>query len=388
MKPSFPDFPKQEFEHRYARARAMMAEQDIDALFITEKLNYAYLSGHRSCQNPIDKIRSYMFILPKDDEPTLITMPFEVAQVEETTYIDRIKTIGGLTGHPEFIIDTLMSLGLGKARVGAELGREQYLGTNVLSLRQIMDGLSEAEFVDAAQILLDLRVVKTPLEIEYCRRSAEINAQAQVHTFENIRAGMTENEVANVLRARLFETGAEDLTLLCVVSGATPSTGIVLLPTDRVLQKGETVGLDVGITYKGYCSDLARTASVGAPSEELSEFYGWVMSLRRSCDAKLRAGNSAADVIAVCDEYLAAREMKTMGVGRVGHGVGVETTEYPSLAAFEKVPFKNGMVFACNPNFANHFGFINAEDNWAITDGEPDLLSDPMAKLEIPVVDG
>jgi len=388
MSPTYPDFPREEFEHRYARAREMMAEADIDALLVTEKLNYAYFSGHRSCQNPIDKIRSYMFILPKDDAPTLITMPFEVAQVEQTTYVENIKTIGGLTGHPEFIAETLTSLGLGKARIGVELGREQYLGISYLGLQEVMAALPLADFVDAAQILLDLRVVKSPAEVAYCRRAAEINAQAQADTFAKVRAGMTENEVAAMLRTRLFETGAEDLTLLCVVSGATPSTGIVLLPTDRVLQKGETVGFDVGITYKGYCSDLARTASIGAPSDELDEFYAWMMDLRHDCNMQLRPGKNPADVVGVCDDYLSKRKMKTMGVGRVGHGVGVETTEYPSLAAFEEITFETGMVFACNPNFANHLGFINAEDNWAITDSEPDLLSDPIASPRIPVVDG
>lgn len=385
MSPQFPDFPKEEFEDRYARARALMAERDIDALFITEKLNYGYFSGHRSCQNPIDKIRSYMFILPKDDEPVLITMPFEVMQVEQTTYIRNVRTIGGLTGHPEFIVNTFRSLGLGKARIGAELGREQYLGTSYLAMNEIINGLPEAEFVDAAQLILDLRVIKSPREIAYMRRASEITAQTQKEMFEEVNAGMTENEIAVRLRTRLFEKGAEDVTLLCVVSG--PSTeGICLLPTDRVVRKGDTLGFDVGISYRGYCCDMARTASVGRPSNELSEFYGWMMQLRHDCNMQLRAGNSPADVVAVCDGYLSERGLATMGVGRVGHGVGVETTEYPSLAAFEKVTFRKNMVFACNPNFANHLGFLNAEDNWVVTDGDPELLTNPIAEPEIPVV--
>jgi Xaa-Pro aminopeptidase len=386
MTPTHADFPKAEFDARYSRARAMMAEQNIDALLITERLNYQYFSGHRSCQNPIDKIRSYMFVLPKDDEPTLITMPFEVAQVEVTTYVENIKTIGGLTGHPEFIVETLKGMGLGNARIGTELGREQYLGISYNGLNEIMGMMSGAEFVDAAPILLQLRVVKSPLEIEYLRASAQINAQAQLDTYPHVRPGMTENEVARILRARLFEMGAEDLTLLCVTAGAAPSTGMVLLPTDRVVEEGESLGFDVGITYKGYCSDLARTASVGEPSEELDEFYGWMMELRHACNMQLRPGRKPADLINVMTEMLDARGMQTAGVGRVGHGVGVETTEYPSLAAFEDVTFEKGMVFACNPNFANHLGFINAEDNWAIADDEPDLLSHPIAQSRIPVI--
>ena len=385
MPPEFPDFPKEEFEKRYARTRALMAEQDIDALFVTEKLNYAYFSGHRSCQNPIDKIRSYMFILPKDDDPVLITMPFEVMQVEQCTYVEKIRTIGGLTGHPEFLIDTFRSLGLAGARIGAELGREQYLGTSFLAMNEIMNGLPRARFVDASRIILEVRVIKSPAEIEYCRKAAKMTAEAEKEIFEEVHAGMTENEIAVKLRTRLFEKGAEDLTLLCVVSG--PSTGgICLLPTDRVVRKGETLGFDCGVSYRGYCCDMARTASVGEPSEELREFYEWMMKLRHDCNMTLRPGKSPRDLVGVVDRYLDERGLKTMGVGRVGHGVGVETTEYPSLAAFEDLTFRKGMVFACNPNFANHLGFLNAEDNWAITDDDPDLLTDPIAPMQIPVV--
>ena len=311
-------------------------------------------------------------------------MPFEVTQVEQTTFIDRIRTTSGLTGHPEFIIDTLKDLGLSKARIGAELGREQYLGISYLGLDQIMRGLSEAEFFDAADLILKTRVIKSPLEIEYLRRAARISAQAQKDTFAAIHAGMTERQIAQILRERLMELGAEKLSLLCVVAGPSEG-GICLLPTDRVVKPGETIGFDVGVSYRGYWSDLARTASVGEPSAELDEFYAWMMTLRHECNMRLQPGRTPADVITVCNRMLSERGLSTMGVGRIGHGVGIETTEYPSLAAFEDITFEKGMVFACNPNFANRLGFINAEDNWAIDSGGPDLLSDPIAENRIPV---
>ena len=386
MTPLYPDFPREEFDARHSCARAMMDERGIDALLITERLNYQYFSGHRSEQNAVDKIRSYMFILRRDDDPILITMPFEVAQVEQTTFISDIRTTGALTGHPEFVAGILEQSGLGSGRIGAELGREQYLGISYLGLQEVMSLLPRAEFVDAADLLLRLRVRKSPQEVAYMRRAAEINAQAQRNAFARVHAGMTENEVAQLLRESLIEHGAERLSLLCVVSGPTPSTGIVLLPTDRVIQAGETVGFDVGVSYRGYWSDIARTASVGPPSAELDEFYGWMMELRHACDRQLRPGGSPAEVIRTCDRILNVRGMKTMGVGRIGHGVGIETTEYPSLAAFEDIRFEEGMVFACNPNFANHLGFINAEDNWAIGAEGPGLLSAPIAEDRIPIV--
>ncbi len=386
MGPEFADFPREEFEDRYARTRARMADRKIDALLVTERLNYQYYSGHRSEQCAVDKIRPYMFILPRDDDPVLITMPFEVAQVEQTCFVTDIRTTGGLTGHPEFIAGVLRDVGLATARIGCELGREQYLGISHLGFQEMVNDLSSAEFVDAADIILAVRNVKSSLEIDYLRRAGIISAEAQARTFGEVHAGMTENQVARVLRRNLIEGGAEKLSLLCVLSGANEK-GIVLLPTDRVIRKGETLGFDVGVSYRGYWSDLARTASIGPPSEELTEFYQWMMRLRHDCNMQLRAGNRPADVIAVVDSYLEARGLKTMGVGRVGHGVGIETTEFPSLAAFEDVTFEAGNVFACNPNFANHLGFINAEDNWAVTSSDPDLLSAPAAQFDIPVIE-
>ena len=386
MAPEYADFPREEFEARYARTRALMAEMSLDALLVTERLNYQYYSGHRSEQCAVDKIRSYMFILPMDGDPTLITMPFEVAQVEQTSFVTDVRTTGSLTGHPEFVAGVLRDLGLSRARIGCELGREQYLGISYLGFRDVTKGLPQAEFVDAADIILAVRNVKSPREIAYIREAAAISAEAQAMTFKHVRAGMTENEVARILRRNLVAGGAEKISLLCVLSGAN-DRGIVLLPTDRVIREGETLGFDVGVSYRGYWSDLARTASVGPPSDELAEFYGWMMQLRHDCNQQLRAGNSPSDVVRVVDGYLSDRGLRTMGVGRVGHGVGIETTEYPSLAAFEDIVFEAGNVFACNPNFSNHLGFINAEDNWAVTDGDPDLLSAPAAEWEIPVVD-
>ena len=85
---------------------------------------------------------SITFILPKDDEPTLITIPFEIAQVEQTTYFKKFFTTSALFGHPEFISNTLKKIGLGNAVIGAELGTEQYLGMSYLGFQEIEKHLS------------------------------------------------------------------------------------------------------------------------------------------------------------------------------------------------------------------------------------------------------
>jgi Xaa-Pro aminopeptidase len=384
--PAYPDFPAEEYEQRFARARGLMEEANLDGLLITDELNYVYFTGHRSQQNPIDKIRPYVYVLPRERDGVLITMPFETEQVRNTTWVDDVR-LAGLTNRADEIAAVLKDMGLANGRIGAELGSHQYLGISYNEFSEVQQELPNAEFADAAQVLLRLRAVKSPLEVEYLRRAAEIVATAQADTFAYISAGITELEVMRKLRTRLAELGGENVTFMWVVSTVNPSLGAMNgIATDRKLKPGDMLSLDCGVEYHGYCSDIARCASVGEPSDEVAGFYIWMMEVRHKCNDLLRAGNTPRDVVTTCREAIAERGLETTGVGRIGHGVGLQSTEFPSLAIDEDIIFQPGMVFACNPNFVRPFGFVNCEDEWLVGSGAPALLSAPIAPNEIPVI--
>jgi Xaa-Pro aminopeptidase len=378
MTPLYSDFNREEFDSRYARARSMMAEQNLDALLITERTNYIYFTGHRSCQNPIDKIRPFVFILPRDGDPIMIFAAFECAQVQQTVFVKDIRPFGALLDQAKFIVEALKDAGLTRGRIGCELGREQYLGISWELFGQIKQSLSDAQFVDASGVILALRVIKSPTELQYLREASRITVTAELETAAAMRIGMTEREVAHMLREALMKHGAEEITFLCVISPVPGYRGICPLPTDRTIGPDELIGFDVGVSYRGYCSDIARSIFTGEPSVELLEFYGWMMDVQRACIDMLSPGRTPRDVIRVCNSMLAERKQPTMGAGRIGHGVGLESTEYPSLAEFEQIEFQPGMVFACNPNFVNRFGFVNSEDNWFIDDKGAKPLSEPI----------
>jgi Xaa-Pro aminopeptidase len=208
------------------------------------------------------------------------------------------------------------------------------------------------------------------------RKAASIVAQAELDTFGQIRRGMTEIEIMRLFRTRVAELGGENVTFLWVVSSG---TGFVAQPTEYRIQPGDIVTIDSGVRYRGYASDISRSAALGEPSAEVEEFYQWLMDLRRSCIDKLRAGNMPQDVLEVCLDIVQRRGIELNAVGRIGHGVGLESTEYPSIAKEENINLEPGMVFTCNPNFLKEFGWLNSEDEWLITDGEPELLSAPIA---------
>jgi Xaa-Pro aminopeptidase len=365
-----------------------MEEAGLDALLVTDELNYIYFTGHRSQQNPIDKIRPYVFILPRGGDGTLLTMPFEVQQVRETTWIDDVRE-GRLSGNVDLLASILEQKGLSHARIGAELGSHQYLGLSFNEFGELRQALPSAEFADASSVFLQLRAIKSPRELEYLRKAAEIAAAAETDTLASIRAGMTELDVMRRLRIRMAELGGERVTFMWVVTRCQAGPGgggMNGIATERVLEPGDMLSLDAGVEYHGYCSDIARCASVGEPRDDVAEFYAWMMDIRERCKDQLRAGKRPIDVVAPCVEAIAERGLETLGNGRIGHGVGLQSTEYPSLSEDEPVLFEPGMVFACNPNFIRPFGFVNSEDEWVVTDGDPELLSPPIATTDLAVI--
>jgi Xaa-Pro aminopeptidase len=381
----YADFPQAEYLDRWDRARGRMRAEGIDALLITEEKNYIYFTGHRSQQNPIDKIRPYLFVLPLEGRPVAIVMPFEEGFVRLGTWVEEVRTYD-LRRHLEVVVATLTELGLAEARIGAELGREQYLEITHHDFLELERRLPRARFVDAAEILLGLRVVKSPAEVALCRAAAEMTARAMERTFPALREGMTEREAARILRTTLMDEGAEAITFLDIGAGTDFSRGRITCATDRRLQRGDTLTIDTGIEVKGYCSDVTRMAIVGRPSREQLDMYRTMLEVQRACFAALRPGNRAEDAMKVCREELARRDLRTQMVGRIGHGVGLESTEYPSLGLGETIVLEPGMIFACNPNYVTAIGYFNSEENLVITPEGNDLLSRPGARDEVVVI--
>jgi Xaa-Pro aminopeptidase len=348
-------------------------------------MNYLYFTGHRSQQNPIDKIRPYVFLLPRDGDPVCFVMPFEEGHIQLTTWVDEVQTYQ-LFKHNEVIAATMADRGLSRGRIGCELGREQFLGVNYDDFTELTGMLPDAEFVDASPIFLRLRVIKSPAEVERIRTSSVITARALDQTFGMVKPGMTNLEVAQLVRRFIVEGGGERATFLAVASGHDFTKGKITVPTPRRLEVGDTLTVDTGTELRGYASDVCRTAVIGQATQQQKDMYRFVAELNRTCYEVFQPGALCEDVALTCLREIERVGRKTQSVGRIGHGVGCETTEFPSLAVGEKVAMEPGMVFACNPNFVTEFGFFNMEENLVVTESGYEYLSDPLASPDLPVL--
>jgi Xaa-Pro aminopeptidase len=383
--PLYPDFPKEEYDHRLRRARSLMEAQKLDALLVTQWANYVYYTGHRSPQKPGDKIRPYIVLLRRDGDPAIFVMPFELGHVKMTSWYQDVRTYE-LLKHNDVLETALREFNLVKSHIGCELGREQYLELSYNDFTDLKNRLPQAAFVDASQVFLSVRAVKSPAEIERCRGVMHITSQAMRRVFSEVKPGMTNLEVGRLVRRFVVEEGAERTVSLAVASGFDLSKGKVSVPVPRVLEVGDTLTIDTAAELQGYVSDVCWTGVIARASQQQRDMYKFAIDLNHKCYEALRPGNLCEDVVLTCRKELERLGRKLQGVGRIGHGVGREGTEYPSLAMGEKTPLEPGMVFACNPNFTTEFGFFNIEEDLAVTDKGSEILTGPLAPAELPVL--
>ena len=379
--PAAPDFPREEFEQRYERARNLMARDNFDALFVTAPMNYIYLTGHRSDQITDQKIRPFVFLLPLDGDPLCFVAEFETKNLLRTTWLGERARTFGLFKHNEVIADGLREAGLEDGRIGCELGREQHLGMSFLDFLELQAQLPGARFDDASLAVLTTRATKSTLEIDRIREAARVTAEGIAQVLPDLAVGMTDVEIRRRVRLAILALGAEQVPSVHVTIGR----DFVAEPTGRgEIRSGDTVTIDTSAEFEGYMSDVTRTAVVGDATDAQREMYAYSIELNHVCYGAFRPGATCADVnIAAQEELARSGRAGRKSVGRIGHGVGVDYLEYPSLAATEDVVLEKGMVFACNPNFMTDYGFFNIEENLVITADGHEILSNPMAPREL-----
>jgi Xaa-Pro aminopeptidase len=315
----------------------------------------------------------------------VFVMGFEEGHVKLTTWVRDVRTYN-LFQHNDVIMDTLRELGLERGKIGCELGREQYLEVSHNDFMALQSGMSDAAFVDASDILLSLRVIKSPAEIARCRASSLNVGRVLDQVFGEVRVGMTNTEIAQLTRSMLVAGGAQHVPFMALASGHDFTKGKITVPVPRRIEKGDTLTIDTAAEMDGYTSDIARTVVIGQASQRQKDMYRFVIDLNHTCYDAIRAGNQCGDVVRAAMAEINRRGFKSQAVGRIGHGVGCEATEFPSLALTEKVVIEAGMIFACNPNFVTEYGFFNSEENLVVTDTGIDFLSHPTAPTDLRIV--
>ena len=320
--------------NHFAKIAAELDAAGLDAVLLTEEANRFYASGFHSAGTDgmalVTRRGNYYFTDSRYTEAASRVVR-DVA----------VEEVGRGRGYLTLIREVLQRDGV--ARRGFDDA-----AMTVRDYNRYREGLP-CELAPAAELLEKLRAQKDPEELETMIAAQRIAEKALTEALNDIRPGVTEREIAARLQYLMLHYGAEDKSFdPIVVSGPNGSLphGV---PSEKPIQAGEFVTIDMGCIYHGYCSDMTRTVAVGHATEEMEQVYGTVLSAQLAGIDAARAGATGAEVDGAARQVITDAGYGPYFGHSFGHGVGVEIHESPNASPGNNQPLPERAVISAEP---------------------------------------
>jgi len=215
-----------------------------------------------------------------------------------------------------------------------------------LKLRERLEGFRmEAK----PEIIWEMRRIKDEEEVSRIRKACEIADAGMEAVRSSLKIGMREYEVAAELEYAMRRAGAESLAFETIVGSGPRSAYPHAGCRDRRIREGDLIVIDAGATYRGYRSDITRTFIMGHPSEEQRRIYETVLEANERALEGIREGVKGREVDAIAREVITKAGYGEFFTHSLGHGVGLEVHEPPSLSRESEDVLKAGNIVTDEP---------------------------------------
>jgi Xaa-Pro aminopeptidase len=364
---------------RFVRAQGLLAGAGLDALLLASGPNLFYLAGFGGGRSGS---RPYILVLPRVGKPCLIVHQGRQYEARALAAVEDVRTYARLSQAPVEAICRVLDE-LGARRVGMELGREHTVDLQAADLKRLWQARPGLEWADAGDLLWNLRGNKSALEIDAIRRACQITGRAYDRVYAEVRAGMSEREIEARMLEEMIALGGRAPWVL-ITSGAGRYDLVSKTGDSRRVETGDMVWMDAGCTCEGYHSDFSRAGVVGGATDVQRRTQERVHAVTIKTVRAIRPGARVADLAARCTAALEGLDLPAAPAvtssisglaGRIGHGLGLATTEWPSINEESEVVLEAGMVITVEPGLATTYGTFHIEENVAVTETGVELLS-------------
>lgn len=367
-------------------AQAAMSEQGISSLLLTTEPEVRYFSGFLTpfWQSPT---RPWFLVIPANGKPIAV-IPEIGAAVMAATWIDDIHTWPSPRPDDEgisILADVLRECA-DTGPIGVPMGPETTLRMPLNDFNTLQSAIEPSPMIDATQIVRSLRMTKSDAEIEKIRFVCDATSSIFERLPAFVSAGMSEIEIFRQFRQHVLDAGADDVPYLVGGLGHHGIGDIISPPTERTAIPGDVLMLDTGATFDGYFCDFDRNYSFGKPSDNVKRAYRVVHEATSAGLQHARAGATCRALFTAMQTVLEKGGALGNDVGRMGHGLGMQLTEWPSHAPHDETVLQPGMVITLEPGmtFAENKIMV-FEENIVIREGGCELLT-RRAPPDIPVI--
>ena len=376
-----------EFEARVARAHARMADAGFNALLLTAEPDVRYVTGFltRFWESPT---RPWFVVLPAAGKPIAV-IPEIGAQLMRTTWVDDIRTWAAPDLEDDgvsLLADTLRMVAGPNGRIGTPMGHGMHLRMPLADFARLKALLPQARFADATDLLVALQSVKSQAEIDKIVHACAIGSRAFARLPEIAHAGKPLDAVFRDVQITLLQEGADWVPYLA--GGAGPGGyGDVISPASAApLAPGDILMLDTGAVFDGYFCDFDRNVAISRADDAAHDAYQILHEATEAGLAAARPGATAAQLHAAMHAVV-ARAGEPGDVGRLGHGLGMRLTEWPSLMPSDHTVLEPGMVLTLEPGIATAPGRMMVhEENIVIRNTGAELLT-ARAPAHLPIIE-
>lgn len=377
-------FPEAEHRRRVLALQDEMAREGLGALLLTTGPDIFYVSGFltRFWESPT---RTWFVVVPAQGDPVAV-IPEIGSVAMRATWIRDVRTWNA----PDPIDDGLGLLAdalreTGARRIGAPMGPETHLRAPLAEFDRLRGMIAPAAFADATMPLRRVREVKSEAEIARIRAACAAAGAAFARAQDYAGVGVPLDVAFRGFQRACLEAGADWVSYLAGGAGPGGYLDVISSATERPLEPGDVLMLDAGAVCGGYFCDFDRNFAIGEARDESRRAHAALVAAAEAGRAAARPGMTAEALHRVLADALRRAGADPLG-GRLGHGLGLALTEWPSLMPGDATVLREGMALTLEPGVALPGGRIMVhEENVVLRADGAEALS-TFAGPELPVL--
>lgn len=340
--------------NRIERLQKKMQEEGLQACVISDKSAMMYFIGQQfSCGE-----RLAALIVTQQGKPKLVLNDLFPLKSQEQFELIRYN-------------DTEDGVAVVSRYLNGKVGIDKFWPSGFLI--RLLQQRKDLEIVDG-NLVDRIRSVKDEEERIKMRQASLNNDKVMARVRELIQTGKTEKQLEQEINAAFMEIAHSEPSFDTIVAFAENCADPHAVPSDKVLEEGMSVIVDMGCKFEGYCSDMTRTYFVGRNSME--EVYNTVLQANLAGIAAVKPGVRFCDIDRACRKVIEDAGYGPYFIHRTGHGIGLSVHEPFDVSAVDEIVVEEGMCFSIEPGiYLPGQGGVRIEDLVMVTEEGCEVLN-------------